>query len=73
MAAKSNNKYDVYFWIRDKVIPSCITIQQNLVCDKLIRQFEKVYKDYDLSRELTFICIGQDCIVIDKSNKKKKK
>ena len=52
MAAKSKNKYDVYNWIKDEVIPSCTNIQQNLTCEKLIRNFQEVYNDYELSREL---------------------
>jgi hypothetical protein len=52
MAAKSKNKYDVFNWIKDKVIPSCKTLQQNLVCEKLIRNFQEVYDDYELTREL---------------------
>ena len=39
MAAKSKNKYDVFNWIKDKVIPSCTNIQQNLTCEKLINNF----------------------------------
>ena len=52
MAAKSKNKYDVFNWIKDQVIPSCTNIQQNLTCQKLIRNFQEVYNDYDLSRDL---------------------
>lgn len=52
MAAKSKNKYDVYNWIKNEVIPSCTNIQQNLTCEKLIRNFQEVYNDYELSREL---------------------
>lgn len=36
MAARSNNKYDVYNWIK-KVIDSCVTYQQLVVADRLIR------------------------------------
>ena len=39
MAAKSKNKYDVFNWIKDEVIPSCNTFQQNMVCEKLIYNF----------------------------------
>jgi len=52
MAAKSKNKYDVFNWIKDQIIPSCTNIQQNLTCQKLIRNFQEVYNDYDLSRDL---------------------
>jgi len=52
MAAKSKNKYDVFNWIKDEVIPSCVTIQQNMICDKLISNFRETYNDYELTREL---------------------
>jgi hypothetical protein len=52
MAAKSKNKYDVFNWIKDQIIPSCTNIQQNITCQKLIRNFQEVYNDYDLSRDL---------------------
>jgi hypothetical protein len=52
MAAKSKNKYDVFNWIKDQVIPSCTNIQQNLICEKLIMNFKNVYDDYELTREL---------------------
>jgi hypothetical protein len=52
MAAKSKNKYDVFNWIKDEVIPSCTNIQQSLICEKLIMNFENVYDDYELTREL---------------------
>jgi hypothetical protein len=67
MAAKSKNKYDVYNWIKDEVIPSCTNIQQNLVCEKLIRQFNKIYNDGNLSRELMWASIHQDQVIIDKN------
>ena len=52
MAAKSKNKYDVFNWIKDEVMPSCTNIQQSLICEKLIMNFENVYDDYELTREL---------------------
>ena len=52
MGAISKNKYDVFNWIKDEVIPSCVTIQQNMICDTLISNFRKTYDDYELSREL---------------------
>ena len=67
MAAKSKNKYDVFNWIKDQIIPSCTNIQQNLVCEKLIHQFDKTYNDYDLSRELMYASIHQDQVIIDKN------
>ena len=58
MAAKSKNKYDVFNWIKDEIIPSCTNIQQNLTCEKLIRNYETVYSDYELSRKLMLKCIN---------------
>jgi hypothetical protein len=52
MGAKSKNKYDVYVWIKDKVIPSC---KNNKQCDStrnLIWNFEKTYNDRELTSEL---------------------
>jgi hypothetical protein len=58
MAAKSKNKYDVFNWIKYEVIPSCTNIQQNLNCEKLIRNYETLYNDYELSRKLMLECIN---------------
>jgi hypothetical protein len=55
MAAKSKNKYDVFNWIKDKVIPSCVNWNQYETTDKLIWQFEKQYGDYKLTKELNTI------------------
>ena len=63
MAAKSKNKYDVYVWIKEEVIPSCTNIQQNITCEKLIRNFENIYNDYNLSRELMMDCASYDFII----------
>lgn len=53
MAAKSKNKYDVYIWIKDEIIPSCRNNpRQQIVVDRLISNFYDVYKDTDLSKEL---------------------
>lgn len=57
MAAKSKNKYDVFNWISNEIIPSCNNIQQILICEKLIKNFENVYDDYKLTRELMLKCI----------------
>jgi hypothetical protein len=57
MAAKSKNKYDVFNWISNEIIPSCNNIQQSLICEKLIKNFENVYDDYKLTRELMLKCI----------------
>ena len=44
MAAYSNNKYDAYNWIK-KVIDSCVTYQQLVVADRLIRLHFTMYGD----------------------------
>ena len=54
MAAKSKNKYDVFNWIKDQVIPSCETIQQIITCEKLIDNFDRMYNDNELTKELYF-------------------
>jgi hypothetical protein len=55
MAAKSKNKYDVFNWIKDEVIPSIQNYQQSLSCEKLIDNFEKIYNDRELTKELNTI------------------
>jgi len=52
MAGKSKNKYDVFNWIKDEVIPSCVNYKQYQTTRKLIWQFEKQYGDYELGKEL---------------------
>ena len=52
MAAKSRNKYDVFKWIKDEVIPSCVNHKQYETTRNLIWQFEKQYDDHKLTREL---------------------
>lgn len=52
MAAKSKNKYDVFFWIKNEVIPSCTNEEQKRTVDNLIWQFDNVYNDYKLTRIL---------------------
>lgn len=54
MAGVSKNKYDVYNWIKHKVIPSSEkwNIKHYLVCDKLIKNFSKIYGDYELTTAL---------------------
>ena len=66
MAAKSKNKYDVYNWIKDKVIPSCTNIRQLTTCDNLINNFENIYNDRELTRELMFESFTYHGIVIEK-------
>lgn len=51
MAAKSNNKYDVFEWIK-QVIDSCKTVKHTIVTDRLIYNFYRTYDDYDLKIEL---------------------
>ena len=55
MAAKSKNKYDVFNWIKDEIIPSIQNYQQSLSCEKLINNFEKIYNDRELTKELNTI------------------
>jgi hypothetical protein len=52
MAAKSKNKYDVFNWIKDEVIPSCVNSDQKISTANLIDQFEKQYDDHELAKEL---------------------
>jgi hypothetical protein len=52
MAAKSNNKYDVFKWIMD-TISSCKTYQHLFTTLQLIKNFEKAYpEEVDLYRIL---------------------
>ena len=51
MAATSNHKYDVYKWI-EKVIDSCVTYQQLVVADRLIRLHHTMYEDDYLRNSL---------------------
>ena len=55
MAAKSKNKYDVFNWIKDEIIPSIQNYQQSLSCEKLIDNFDRVYNDRELTKELNTI------------------
>jgi hypothetical protein len=55
MAAKSKNKYDVFNWIKDEVIPSIQNYQQSLTCEKLIDNFDRIYIDRELTKELNTI------------------
>jgi hypothetical protein len=47
MAAKSDNKYDVYEWIL-QVAKSCTTIQQKICVNKLVQKFLDNYNDWDM-------------------------
>jgi hypothetical protein len=51
MAAKSDNKYDVFNWII-KVYDSCENVSQIITTEKLIRNFRKMYDDYILYEKL---------------------
>ena len=51
MAALSDNKYDVFEWIK-KVYDSCETVYQIITTEKLIRNFRKMFNDYTIEREL---------------------
>ena len=51
MAAKSNNKYDVFDWIK-KIIDSCETSKQLVRCIPLMKCFNTMYKDSGLYDEL---------------------
>jgi hypothetical protein len=66
MAASSINKYDIYLWIKDKVIPSCNNIQQLTTCENLINNFDKLYDDRELTRELMFESFAYHGIVLEK-------
>lgn len=66
MAAKSKNKYDVYNWIKDQVIPSCTNIQQTITCEKLIRNFENIYNDRELYRELMLESFSYHDTIVEK-------
>lgn len=56
MAAQSNNKYDVYNWIRS-VIDSTNNINQYPACRNLIKSFYTQYQDWDLRWELDNHCM----------------
>ena len=47
MAAKSKNKYDVFNWIKDEVIPSIDRYEQITTTKKLISNFFKLYYDHN--------------------------
>jgi hypothetical protein len=47
MAAKSNNKYDVYEWIL-QVAKSCTTVSQKVCVNKLVQKFLHKYDDWEM-------------------------
>jgi hypothetical protein len=51
MAAKSNNKYDVYEWVM-QIINSCETYFHYRAADNIIDNFFNIYQDSDLSESL---------------------
>ena len=57
MAAKSKNKYDVYDWIKNQVIQSCVNKKQTEICEELVINFEKMYNDNELAHQLRLECI----------------
>jgi hypothetical protein len=56
MGAKSNNKYDVFEWIK-RTIDSIEDSQQYLTSDRLIKNFNNLYADFDLTMELQWYLI----------------
>jgi hypothetical protein len=52
MAAKSDNKYDVYNWIIE-VAKSCTTLKQSIYANKLAQLFLKKYDDFDMYCDLS--------------------
>jgi hypothetical protein len=53
MGSKSNNKYDVFKWIK-KVIDSVETRKQYITSNRLIKNFYNLYGDFDLTMELQY-------------------
>lgn len=51
MAAQSDNKYDVYSWIL-RVYDSCKTLDQIHSAGRLLTNFRKINKDYELVSNL---------------------
>lgn len=72
MAAVSDNKYDVFNWIK-KVYDSCQTIPQLLTVYKLVQNFRKTYDDYKLYSELDDYHFEVADRLIQKVDKKTKK
>lgn len=59
MAAKSDNKYDVYDWIK-QVIDSCQTYFHYGRVHKLIDNFFDMYRDSDLSSNLRWYLVHKE-------------
>ena len=61
----SNNKYDISQWIL-RIIKSCKTFKQLKGCDKLSRNFYKMYKDADLRFRIEMAIFNKHDNLIDK-------
>ena len=72
MAALSDNKYDVFNWIK-KVYDSCETTSQLLTVYKLVRNFRNMYNDYKLYSELDDYYFEVSERLIPKVDKKARK
>lgn len=49
---RSKNKFDVFNWVKNSVIPSCKTRPQMFACYELIKNFQEIYNDFALTGEL---------------------
>lgn len=56
MGAKSNNKHDVFEWIK-RIIDSIEDSHQYLASNRLIKNFYNLYADFDLTMELQWYLI----------------
>jgi len=56
MQSKSNNKYDVFIWIK-RIIDSAETKKHYLASDRLIQNFYNLYGDFKLVLKLRFYLI----------------
>lgn len=65
MAAKSNNKYDVYNWIL-QVAKSCTTLKQSIYVNKLAQLFLTRYDDFDMYCDLSDQVWRESSIAIEK-------
>ena len=61
MAAKSDNKYDVYNWI-ETVIHSSTTYFHFKSAHRLISNFHDMYKDLDLSSSLRWYLSNREIL-----------
>ena len=70
MAGKSKNMNDVYFWIKDTVIPSLNNLEQTKATRELITNFYYQYESkkghIELSSELEHILIDKEYDFIEK-------